>query len=95
MGLFLAGTLVGGIAVGAVVIGSLSTANRLAPPETRGRAVSTYFVFSYVGLTIPVIGVGIASDYVGDFRPVLGCAIVLGALCLLSMVGISRAGLGS
>ncbi len=55
-GLFLAGTLVGGVAVGAVVIGSLSAANRLAPPQARGRAVSTYFVFSYVGLTIPVIG---------------------------------------
>jgi MFS family permease len=95
MGLFLAGTLVGGVAVGAVVIGSLSAANRLAPPQTRGRAVSTYFVFSYVGLTIPVIGVGIASDYVGDFRPVLVCAIALGVLCLLSMIGISRAGLAA
>jgi MFS family permease len=95
MGLFLAGTLAGGVAVGAVVIGSLSTANRLAPPHTRGRAVSTYFVFSYVGLTIPVIAVGIASDYVGDFRPVLVCAIVLAALCLLSMTVISRARVSS
>jgi MFS family permease len=95
MGLYLAGTLVGGVAVGAVVIGSLSTANRLAPPQTRSRAVSTYFVFCYVGLTIPVIGVGIASDYVGDFRPVLVCAIVLAALCLLAMAGISRAGFAS
>jgi MFS family permease len=95
MGLFLAGTLAGGVAVGAVVIGSLSTANRLAPPHTRGRVVSTYFVFSYVGLTIPVIAVGIASDYVGDFRPVLVCAIVLAALCLLSMTVISRARVSS
>jgi MFS family permease len=95
MGLFLAGTLVGGVAVGAVVIGSLSTANRLAPPQTRGRAVSTYFVFSYVGLTIPVVAVGVAADYVGDFRPVLVCAIVLAALCLLSMTVISRAAVAS
>jgi len=58
--LFLIGTVVGGVAVGAVFIGSLSTANRLAPAEIRGRVVSTYFVFAYVGLTIPVIGVGIA-----------------------------------
>jgi hypothetical protein len=39
-----------------VFIGSLSTANWLAPTEIRGRMVSTYFVFAYVGLTIPVIG---------------------------------------
>jgi MFS family permease len=92
MALFLAGTIVSGVAVGAVFIGSLSTANRLAPPEIRGQVVSTYFVFAYVGLTIPVIGVGIASQYEGDFRAVLVCAIVLAALGAGSMAGIHRAG---
>jgi MFS family permease len=94
-GLFLAGTIVGGVAVGAIVIGSLSTANRLAPPQIRGRAVSTYFVFCYVGLTIPVIAVGIAADHVGDFRSVLAGAIVLAILCLVSMAGIRRTGVAS
>jgi MFS family permease len=91
MPLFLVGTVVGGVAVGAVFIGSLSTANRLAPAEIRGRVVSTYFVFAYVGLTIPVIGVGIASEHVGDFRAVLVCSIVLAVLCAFSAVGIRRA----
>jgi MFS family permease len=91
MALFLAGTIVSGVAVGAVFIGSLSTANRLAPAEIRGRVVSTYFVFAYVGLTIPVIGVGIASQYEGDFRAVLVCAIVLAALGAGSTAGIYRA----
>jgi MFS family permease len=92
MALFLAGAIVSGVAVGAVFIGSLSTANRLAPAEIRGRVVSTYFVFAYVGLTIPVIGVGIASQYEGDFRAVLVCAIVLAALGAGSTAGIHRAG---
>jgi MFS family permease len=95
MALFLFGTVVAGAAVGAVFIGSLSTANRLAPPEIRGRVVSTYFVFAYVGLIIPVIGVGIASEHVGDFRAVLVCSIVLAVLCVLSAVGIRRAGVGA
>jgi MFS family permease len=90
MVLFLIGTVVGGVAVGAVFIGSLSMANRLAPAEIRGRVVSTYFVFAYVGLTIPVIGVGIASEHVGDFRAVLVCSVVLAVLCALSAVGIRR-----
>src|ERR1700729_4190079 len=34
--LFLAGTVVGGVAVGAIFQASLATANRLAPPERRG-----------------------------------------------------------
>ena len=46
--------------------------------------ISTYFVFAYVGLSIPVVGVGVASDYVGNFRAVLGCSIVLAALCVFS-----------
>jgi hypothetical protein len=53
--------------------------------------VSTYFVFAYVGLTIPVIGVGIGSEYFGDFRAVLVCSIVLAVLCVVSMAGIHRA----
>jgi hypothetical protein len=57
--------------------------------------VSTYFVFAYVGLIIPVIGVGIASEHVGDFRAVLVCSIVLAVLCVLSAVGIRRAGVGA
>src|SRR6202023_3985183 len=34
--LFLFGTVVGGVAVGAVFLGSLATANRLPPPARRG-----------------------------------------------------------
>lgn len=90
MTLFLTGTIIGGVAVGAVFIGSLSTANRLAPPQTRGRVVSTFFIFCYVGLAVPVVAVGVASDSFGDFRSVLACSIVLAVLCALSMAGIER-----
>jgi MFS family permease len=90
LALFLTGTIVGGVAIGAVFIGSLSTASRLAPARERGRVVSTYFVFAYVGLTIPVIGVRLGSQYEGDFRAVLVCAIVLAALSAVSIIGISR-----
>jgi MFS family permease len=91
LGLFLTAAIVSGVAAGAVFIGSLSTADRLAPAEIRGRVASTYFVFAYVGLTIPVIGVGVASQYEGDFRAVLGCAILLAALSAVAMAGIRRA----
>ena len=89
LALFLAGTVAGGIAVGALFIGSLSTANRLAPADSRAQVLSTYFVFAYSGLIIPVVGVGTAADYVGDFRAVLGCSIALAALCVWSAIAIS------
>ena len=37
LAMFLTGTVVGGVAVGAVFLGGLVTANRLAPPERRGQ----------------------------------------------------------
>src|SRR5580693_2451611 len=91
MALFLAGTVVGGVAVGSVFLGSLATANRLAPPGRRGEVVSAYFVLCYCGLIIPVVGVGVASVSIGDFRAVLAFSILLAALCLFSLAGIWRA----
>jgi hypothetical protein len=53
-------------AVGAVFLGSLATANRLAPAGRRGQAISAFFVACYAGLIIPVVGVGVASEFIGD-----------------------------
>ena len=68
---------------------SLSAANRLAPAENRAQVISGYFMFAYCGLAIPVVGVGVAIDYFGDLRAVLGTSIVLALLCVLSAVGIA------
>jgi MFS family permease len=88
MALFLAGTVVGGVGVGAVFLGSLATANRLAPPGQRGQVISTYFVACYTGLIIPVVGVGVAAEFIGDFAAVLALSILLAGLCLFSVVRI-------
>jgi MFS family permease len=91
MALFLAGTIAGGVAVGAVFLGSLATANRLAPPGQRGQAISAFFVACYTGLIIPVVGVGVASGFIGDFAAVLAFSILLAALCLFSLGSIRKA----
>ena len=91
MALFLAGTVVAGAAVGAIFLGSLATANRLAPPGRRGHAVSAFFVACYCGLIIPVVGVGVASEFIGDFAAVLALSILLAALCLFALASIARA----
>ena len=92
LGLFLAGTGVGGVAVGCVFMGSLSTANRLAPAERRGQVVSSYFVFCYLGLAVPVIAVGISSEHFGIFRSVLVCSIALAVLSVFSLATFRRGG---
>jgi MFS family permease len=88
MALFLAGTVVGGAALGAVFLGSLATANRLAPPGRRSHAISAFFVACYTGLIIPVVGVGVATEFISDFAAVLALSILLAALSLFSLVQI-------
>ena len=90
LGLFLAGTVVAGVAVGAVFLGSLATANRLAPPGQRGQVISTYFVLCYCGLIIPVIGVGVTAQFTGDFTAVLALSILLAVLCVFALASIAR-----
>jgi MFS family permease len=90
MALFLAGTVVGGTALGAIFLGSLATANRLAPPERRGHVISTFFVACYAGLVIPVVGVGVLSGFTGIFPAVLAFSLLLAALCLFCVVSIRR-----
>jgi MFS family permease len=90
MALFLAGTVVGGVAVGSVFLGSLATANRLAPPERRSHAISAFFVACYTGLIIPVVGVGVATEFISDFAAVLALSIVLAGLSLFSLAQIKK-----
>jgi MFS family permease len=92
MTLFVLCAIVGGIAAGATFIGSLATANSLAPPDTRGQALSTYFTLAYVGLTIPVIGVGFSAEHIGYLSAVSICAACLAVLCVVALVrGVAHA----
>ncbi|HEY5018536.1 MAG TPA: MFS transporter, partial [Streptosporangiaceae bacterium] len=91
MGLFLAGTVVSGAAVGALFLGSLGTASRLAPPERRGQVISAFFAVCYTGLIIPVVGVGVLSGFIGTFPAVLVFSLLLAALALFSLARTATA----
>ncbi|HEY5400147.1 MAG TPA: MFS transporter [Trebonia sp.] len=91
MGLFLAGTVVSGAAVGALFLGSLGTASRLAPPERRGEVISAFFAVCYTGLIIPVVGVGVLSGFIGTFPAVLVFSLLLAALALFSLARTATA----
>jgi MFS family permease len=90
LAVLLVGTVVGGAAVGAAFIGSLQLAGRLAPPDKRGQVISTYFVFGYVGLTIPVIAVGFSSEHIGILAAVFWCSLFIAAVALYSFSVIAR-----
>jgi MFS family permease len=74
--LFLAGTVVSGIAVGAAFSGGLATALSEAGAGERGQVSSLFFLIAYVGLTIPVIGAGFGVAH----TTILTTFIIVGAV---------------
>ena len=63
--LFLAGTVIGGVAVGLIFRGGLSEINRLADPAHRAAVVSTFFAAAYLGLGLPPVLTGLISQATG------------------------------
>lgn len=78
-------TAVGGISVGLGFKGSLEVANQLAPGEQRNQVMANYYLFTYVGLALPAIGVGILTQLVDPFVADLTFASVIAALAAVGL----------
>ena len=73
---FVVGGVITGAGAGLVVRGSLVAAAGTAPPESRAEVLAGYFLGAYVGLSVPVIALGIATEHVAA-RDVMLVFVVL------------------
>ena len=55
------GSGVGGAAVGLAYRGSLQLVNELAPDTHRAEVVSTFLMFCYLGVSVPVVGIALLA----------------------------------
>jgi MFS family permease len=96
LGIFLAGDVVVGAGSGLMFKGALATVSEIAPEEHRAEALAGVFLAAYLGLSIPVIGLGaltqIASTRVSllVFAGLLALGILTGAPTLLGRRGRRR-----
>nr|WP_075017123.1 MFS transporter [Actinacidiphila rubida] len=81
LGLLVAGAVVSGVGQGLSFRSSVATVSRVAPAEQRGATLSALFVAGYVGLSIPVVGIGALSVGVG-----LRSAGVVFVACVIALV---------
>jgi MFS family permease len=88
--LFLAGTVICGSAVGAAFSGGLATALKVAAPGERGRVSSLFYLITYVGITIPVIGAGIGVAEAGILPTFIIVGTVLAVFDLAALTYLRR-----
>jgi hypothetical protein len=63
LALFLAGGLVAGAGAGLLFRGGLVTVSGLAEPEHRAEVLAGFFLASYLGLAVPVLGLGVLDTW--------------------------------
>ncbi len=78
LALFVAGGTVMGAGTGALFKGTLGTVVAIATDDSRAEALAGLFLAAYIGLSMPVIGIGLALQYVSARVALLGFAVVIG-----------------
>jgi len=82
--LFLFGAGVVGVGSGAIYRSALSVVLTTAAPKERAAALTLFFVVGYVGLSVPVVGAGIALLYVSFKFVLLTFAVAVATGILLA-----------
>jgi MFS family permease len=77
-----ASAAVGGLGQGVVVSAGLAAIAERAPAERRGETASSFFVVLYLGLSLPVIGAGVAIHYTSLRSAGIGFCAASGVLSL-------------
>jgi MFS family permease len=89
--MFIAGGVIAGAGAGMVFKGSLAVAASVAPEGSRAEVMAGFFLGAYVGLSIPVVGLGIATTYL-PARYVMLVFVVLAAVAIAASVRVLTGG---
>ncbi|KAB7665072.1 MFS transporter [Bacillus sp. B1-b2] len=68
---------------GPAYAGSLALVNEVAPTQMKGNIVSFFFVITYLGVSLPVIGLGFITQTIGVAGAVTGYAIMMGIFIVI------------
>jgi MFS family permease len=78
LALFIIGGAITGAGGGAVFKGAVGTVIRISPPETRAEALAGTYLAAFVGLSVPIVGAGVAlAEGVGPRVTLLAFAIAV------------------
>jgi MFS family permease len=90
LALFLAGGLIAGAGAGLLFKGGIVTASGLAAPERRAEVLAGFFLAGYIGISVPVLGLGVLGQVIAPKVALLAFA----ALLLAGILASARSLLG-
>ena len=79
-----------GLGQGLVIGAGLAAINQRAPVEHRSETASSFFVVMYVGLSVPVIGVGVAANALSLRTAGIAFSAAVAALVLAVLASLAR-----
>ena len=90
LALFLAGGIVAGTGIGAIIRGSLTVVISAASPDDRAGALATFFTAGYAGVSVPVVGVGIILQHLSPRLTLLIFAVAVALVILAAAPILTR-----
>lgn len=73
----IAGGVVAGVGAGIGFKAAIGTVIRIAPPEARGEALAGIFLIAYLGISLPVVALGIALEFIATDAAISGFAVLM------------------
>jgi MFS family permease len=92
LALLLVATVIAGFGQGLGYLGGLTAINQAAPADRRADVLSSFYVCVYLGVGVPVIGVGFLATAAGLLPAVQVFACIVAGLCLLTLLALARPG---
>lgn len=87
---FIIGGVLTGAAAGLAFRAALVTAALSAPPQARAEVLSGYFLGGYVGLSVPVIGLGLATQHWSARNSVLWFEVLALVIIVAGLIPLLR-----
>jgi MFS family permease len=87
LALFLVGGVITGAGAGALFKGVVTSVAAIAPPESRAEALAGMFLAGYIGLSVPVLGLGVMTQYLS---PRVSLVIFTGVLAIAILAATPR-----
>jgi MFS family permease len=88
--LLLAATAIAGAGQGLTFLAGITNVTAVAPPDRRADILSSFYVIVYLGVGLPVIGVGFLATATGLLHAVQYFALAVAAGCLALTAALAR-----